>query len=422
MRKTQPLDNVFDEHWIYFDQIQHTTFNILTRFRLQGSITECSIQSALNHLHQKHPYLNAQVEKQPNGEGFQLVYNPSTPLKYRLIESTEDALNTLMNTRSPMLKKRMNLYAGELFFLTIWQANDQWVLECCIPHFLADTLGLLTLSSDLLDYLDNPANTNEISPQERYSYHQLTADWPIDERPITPLSLDPSEAIPNPDWKTTSIAYQRKIFPKNTLQQLKDLLVANKMQAKEMDFFYYILEQMYNKHFQQKMPLSCVFSYRSLLNKQHQNAINNLIVFSLIDVDKQQFPTPADWMDDFAFQRHSIVCKQGAMEIAYYLKNLNHTLKHSSKDEAQPLLNQLISYQVSMINNLGNLDTYFSPSNFKILDIDIQDAVPAQEIRTFSYQGERHFNLSLPHTHKLLSTEQFWQLFMKEVNYLLGND
>ncbi len=242
-----PLDNVFDEHWIYVHRHQETGFNIVVRALVDCSFDESQITQTLMALSQKHPYLLGKVVEDPSarqGCRFYLETSSDKTLSQHIEKASEDQIETLLKQPSARREYLFDIENGELAHLQLWQNEKRCLLEFSCVHLVGDVTAVLLLCKDLLHYLDQSVVTgpgpsvNEIA--QRLPFDEQRYGWQIEPQAITALPL-PDGAPSNPDkWPPAEFLYGKYSMPLSKFNEIKAWLKNHGSDAAVSDLFYYV--------------------------------------------------------------------------------------------------------------------------------------------------------------------------------------
>lgn len=420
-----PLDNAFDEHWIYVHRHQKTGFNIAVRALLDSSFSESQVSQALSALCQKHPYLLGKVIEDPaarESRRFYLDTSNNNLLSYKIEKATLAEIETLIKQPSKRREYFFDIESGELAHLQLWQNQAQCLLEFSCVHLLGDVIAVLQMCKDLLDYLDQSSigKPNIDKPMQRLMFDEQRYGWQIEQQPISPLPL-PEGAPSNPEkWPPPEFLYGKYSLPLSQFDKVRKWLKQNNIDASVNDLFYYIASRLYNDTEENDLNFSVVLSFRHLLEGEiEQKNVNTSVIFSLIDMSDIGSGHVDAWLNQLNATRKASLSHQGIMGLINFLRSLNAALYGTDEKMGRALINAYLPINLFAFNNFGKLDHYFSHTkNFNVEEIDIQDGVPCQEVRMFSFKDRLHMNPMLSPKGPF-APEIFWQKFNTELERLL---
>ena len=420
-----PLDNVFDEHWIYVNRHQQTGFNIVVRALLDCSFNESQVSHALTALSQKHPYLLGKVVENPGvrkGSRFHLETSSGNSLSHHIEQASNDQIEVLLKQPSERREYLFDIENGELVHLQFWQNEKQCLLEFSCVHLIGDVTAVLLLCKDLLHYLDQSivAEPSVNETAQRLPFDEKRYGWQIEQQPITPLPL-PEGAPSNPDkWPPPKFLYGKYSMPISQFNNIRAWLKNQDSDAAVSDVFYYIATKLYSEANVDDINFSVVLSFRHLLeDEQEQNNINTSVIFSLIDMQDISSVDVNDWLNKLNTTRKDALSHQGIMGLINFLRCLNASLYEADEQIGRALINAYLPINLFSFNNFGKVDHYFDhTNNFNVKEIDIQDGVPCQEVRVFSFKEVLHMHPMLSPTGPF-TPETFWQKYTSELEKLV---
>lgn len=420
-----PLDNAFDEHWIYVHRHQKTGFNIIVRAQLDSNFTENQVIQAVAALCRKHPYLLGKVVEDPSereGYRFYLEISNEKALSQKIEEVSSVEIETLMKQLSKRREYFFDIEKGELAHLQLWQNKEQCLLEFSCVHLLGDVTAVLLIVKDLLHYLDQSRNgvPSIEKPVQRLMFDEKRYGWEVEQQPILPLPL-PENAPDNPDkWPPPEFLYGKYSFPLSQFNVIRQWLKDHQIEATVNDLFYYIASNLYSEVDEDDLNFSVVLSFRHLLKGGiEQNNVNTSVIFSLINMNDIDAGNVRAWLNQLNATRKAALSQHGIMGLIHFLRCLNAALYEADEKTGRALINTYLPIDLFAFNNFGKLDHIFDHTkNFNVTEIDIQDGVPCQEVRMFSFKGRLHMNPMLspkgPYT-----PEKFWQKFTSELKAIL---
>lgn len=422
-----PLDNVFDEHWIYVHRHQKTGFNIVVRALVNCSFSESQITQALDALSQKHPYLLGKVVEDPGsrqGCHFYLDTSCDNLISHKIEQATTVQIETLLKQPSARREYLFDIENGELANLQLWQNENQCLLEFSCVHLVGDVTAVLLLCKDLLHYLDQSIvaepSVNEIA--QRLPFDEQRYGWKIEPQAITPLPL-PDGAPSNPEkWPPAKFLYGKYSMPLSKFNEIKTWLKKHGSDAAVGDLFYYVATRLYNEADESDLNFSVVLSFRNLLEAENEkNNINTSVIFSLIDIQDIDGENINVWLNKLNTTRKASLSHQGVMGLVNFLRCLNTSLYDADEQTGRALINAYLPINLFAFNNFGKVDHYFDhTNNFNVKEIDIQDGVPCQEVRVFSFKERLHIHPMLSPTGPF-TPKTFWEKYTTELEKIILN-
>lgn len=395
-----PLDYSFDTHFIYVDQCHKTTLNIVVRAIANRVFSSSQIQTAINQLIKRHPYLASTVKEnapQKAMESFYLETLNSDIISTNMRSVGGDELSRIMQNPSPMREHRFDLLNGEVAHIEWIQDSNSTFIELSCPHLIGDVTAIVLLFSDLIKYLDQAVSGHlaDIQPQSRVIYDEARYGWASTNQPVTDLPFPEGHTFNDSLWPEPPSSYKRGQLSIEKISNIKEWLNRNNIEGKITDVFYYVLEYLYTKKYNQNLNFSAIFSFRHLFNKAEDiTNINSSAIFAMLDVSKTLLDSPKEWIENCRKIRNQAIQKEGIMEMMHFLRCLNHSMLTRDTRNKRALINAYIPINSFFaINNFGLIDQHIKPpKNFKIMDIDIQDGVPTPEVRIFGYGDTLHIN------------------------------
>ncbi|MFC1684421.1 hypothetical protein ACFL0R_02985 [Pseudomonadota bacterium] len=421
-----PLDFSFDTHFVYVDQCHENTLNIIVRAVVDTLFSDNQINTAATALVNKHPYLTFAVAENRTQDAkapFILVNTGANRLSTTIRSVSDDIYFTIMQKPSPMREHRFDLFKGELAHAEYIHNNNSTIIEFTCAHLIGDVTAAIMLFSDLLHYLDHTTSAQEKTtyPQSRLIYDEVRYGWK--ERAEPAAILPAPDTMPSNDslWPKPPTSYKRGHLPINIIIDIKNWLSDNNIEGKITDVFYYVIEHLYTKEYSQDLSFSAIFSFRHLFTKQEDiSNVNSSAIFAHLEVSKDLLDSPKKWIESCYKVRNKAIRKEGIMETMHFLRCLNYSMRNKNIEDRRALINAYIPINSFFaINNFGLIDTHISePTNFKIMDIDIQDGVPTQEVRIFGYGNTLHINpMLIPDSP--ISAQTLWDDFSATLTKLI---
>jgi len=388
-----PLDFSFDTHFVYVDQCYENTLNIVVRAKVNAAFQETHITEAATALVQKHPYIAAKVvacDTEEETNSYHLAHLPGSMLGHNIRKTSIEKILATMQQTSPMREYRFDIYNGELAHIEVLHDDNSSIIELSCAHLVGDVTAIIMLFSDLLAFLDQAisGHINTPSAQTRLTFNEKRYAWKITQKNIDTLPFPDNTSINNNKWPKLSFDYKRGQIPITTLTKTKEWLQHKNINGKVTDVFYYLIERLYHKKYGTDLNFLAVFSFRHLLeNEIDKTNINTSAIFSALEVPKDLLDSPKDWIEKSCWLRNHSITTDGVMGMIHFLRCLNYSMRDKSTNDRRALINSYIPMdKCYAINNFGSVDKLIiNTSNFQIIDIDIQDGVPAQEIRIFGH-------------------------------------
>jgi len=193
------------------------------------------------------------------------------------------------------------------------------------------------------------------------------------------------------------------------------------IEAKPIDVFYFAAARILNRRFRRDISFWIIFSYRHLLlNPSEHSSVNNEAVFCPADATDTDLNDLSEWIKSFHHKRKEALSKENILGMINFFRGLNKAMQGTPLEKGRMLLNSYIRMPDFAFNNYGILDKYFKDrETFSIKDVDIQDAVPAQEVRMFGLRNEIKFSPAI-FSDSGFTPFEFWQEFNLEIDKLMN--
>jgi len=420
------LDNAFDAHFIYVEDSQDNTLNIIVRIVLDESILDSNINEALHNLILKHPYLNGKVTENhcDTAFPFSLTITRSLNITSNIKDVNDKQIDNIICSISEMRFYRFYTRKEPLIKVNIWKSDSRTLIELCCPHLLTDLQGGVILMGDFCNFLDLSISGDDthILPCKRLIFDEVRYGWRQQASSIQALKIPPFHKDSTQQWQKPNSQYQRNYLHLHDYYQLKNWLEDNEIQAKVVDLLYYVVNKIYKTNYDIELSLLTTFGFRQLLSEENeQKNINTSAVFFPIDMSDYKAETYKYWMENFYFKRNSKMTKEGVLQVINYFRSINKSMNCFDSLYNRQVINQIKKMGATfLINNIGSLDKFFnSYKHFNIVDIDIQDGVPGEELRMFGFKDKVYLNPMFKRSSPL-SSNNFYSLFIDEINNLTG--
>jgi len=418
-----PLDNAFDEHWIFVQRYQETSFNIAVRAMIDYKFTKKQILDALSGLAQIHPYLCGKVVENANTtHRFHLKHEDGNTISHLLITTNAVELNKIFQEKSAQREHLFGIENGELIHLHVWQDESRSLVELSGPHLLGDVTAFLLLFKDLLSHLDSSIIGTELKPiqKQRLPFDEKRYGWDVETQQVTPLPLPEGAPIAPDKWPSPNFQYGKYNIDKNQFNKIKYWLKSKECEASVSDLFYYIAIKLYREAGDHETNFSTILSFRPLLvGENEQCNINTSAIFSIIDSKTIEEDNIFSWMEKLNKTRLENLTPSGIMGLMNFLRCLNKSLYQDGNSRGRALLNAYLPINLFAINNFGVVDKYFQAQSFNVTEIDIQDGVPCEEVRIFTYKNNLHMHPMLSEN-GVFNPDSFWKKFNHELDIILS--
>lgn len=422
------LDNAFDSHFIYVEESQDNTLNIIIRIVLDCSLNDACIHEAYRNLLQKHPYLTGiVVDNRATDQKefpFCLKIEENFDFTAQILEVDDSEIDIVVNSISDMRFYRFQTRQESLNKLKVWKSRSRTLVELCCPHLVTDLQGGALLMADLCNFFDASLSHREVPifPSKRLIFDEVRYGWKAESSQINPLKIVEFTPESAQQWIKPESSYQRNYLEVEKFYQIKKWLSEKKIKAKVVDLFYYAIAKTYKNLCNLDISLLVTFGFRQLLDSEEErNNINTSAVFFPIDMSEVDINQPKDWIEAFYIKRNARMTPDGVLEVINFFRSLNQSMEASNPIYNRQVINQIKKMGATfLINNIGSLDRIFCQyQNFNIVDIDIQDGVPGEELRMFGYKDKIYFNPMFKNSAPLQSKE-FYPLIINEINELTG--
>ena len=417
------VDNFNDCSFAYINRYLKSSLNIVVKTRINKAIRESILESATYALTQKHPYLTGQISYDKSNLSptpFQFTTNTAYRIHTEHTNTQIYTLNSVMRSISSFLFHDFNYEQGEFIKIKFWQTQNETVIEMACAHYIGDVTAVLLLMKDLLSFIDLNLSESPITahPQTRTPYNEKRYNWGALPEDNSPLPIPPDNAEKK-EWPKREMDFGRYKIPLEQFNEIKQYLKQKDIKASATDYFYYVVQKIMVEHVNKPFPLAVIQTYRHLLeNEKDREEIKSLAMFGYIDTPNNLLNTPKEWIEHFNRQRQEKLTLPARQQSMNRLRSLNNTLHQCSVEEGKRLL-LMMPKDFFAFNNYGNIDPIFADTtHFKIIDIDIQDAAPGQEVRMYGVNNHVYFNPML-YKDKFTNAATFWNLFEFEIDNVL---
>ncbi len=394
------LDDGWDLHMIDRERYLGISSNIVVRASLRHAWPVAHWQEAVRRWLVHHPYLNARVVGVDGDSEFVLVPASGALLTCGSIGRT--SFTQRLTKPSELCWHRFRFRRGPLAKVDVLAASGQTLVELAITHLIGDGMSLLYLFADLLVCLvagsDNSPLPGEGAPRLIFNPDNIRLSR-IEGEPQLP-----APAISSGD-NTDDYApsrYWHGVLSRSVIDGLGDWLKGNRINAGITDVLFLIAHRALKVE-RQPLPLAVIQSCRNLVPPAMRRQIGNLSVYSQIDSARLPSATiPHEWLAALCIQRRNAAAKEKWCQQQRFVRKLNQSMRHyQDLDVIRRFLHQLMRGNQFSVNNYGDFASYFitHPASEavldSILDIDIQDASPTQEMRLLSVRGSTFVNICL---------------------------
>jgi hypothetical protein len=417
-----PLDAGIDTHFVYLSRSHATTVNIVVRAQLNRPVEDGVANAALEALTALHPYLVG-VVTQLSDTQFALMHSRDRLPTLAIQEASDATLLAIMQRASERKQYLFALERGELAHLQIWRSSNGCVVELSFAHLLGDVTAGLMLFRDLLTFLDQAIAGSVVPPRprQRLLYNERRLGWNVELRPVVPLSPPPDRPLDYRKWQYRNTAYQRFAMPMGKFAAVRQWLQEHEVVGSVTDVFYYILARLYHPPVLENSKFLAIQSFRHLCSQAVDvENINTSAIFCPL-AHGEDLAHKERWIAAVHAARRRAVTEQGVTDVMHFFRCLNRSMQELSVDSMRALISAFVDMDVLAINNYGIVDRFMTGyQHFAVLDVDIQDGAPAQEIRLFSYQGIVHMNPMLDPSGPL-APQELWAGLNYELDHLLGS-
>lgn len=424
-----PLSNAFDTHWAYVQRYMGSSVNVILRTKLDKRFSISELDNAIDILVLMHPYLVSKVCEETVGTDSQFFLETidGQMISSHFNDVNDSEIDAVLNKCSRYRDHCFNFGSGELAHIEIWRDAHHTLIELSCAHLLTDVTGALILMSDFLRSLDNQVERRDlcVSQKQRLPFDEKRYGWKNTPNKIHPLPLPEVLSQNAEKWPSLTFNYLRREFSTDKFLAIKNYLSDRNIKAKVPDFFYYILSLMYASEYDGSIQTNVILSFRNLLESYEEiNSINTLAVFAHVDMSAENLADQKSWIEYFYAARKKIVSVEEVIGFMNFFRCLNISMPGNDVIKGRQLLNTLLPVNsqdaVFVFNNYGVIDQYFSSfKRFKVVDIDVQDGVLAQEVRMFSFDGKVYFNMMFSPETVPFSVSEFWEKFNFHIDKIL---
>jgi len=422
-----PLDKSGDTHLVLFEQYMGNTANIIVRVLLDCLFTESQHIDSLDALVKKHPYLYAKVCRGAEKNGTPNYYlEPilNGHLSYQITNANKNEIQTIFTSLSDRRYYHFDYPSGELAHVQIWQDDHQSLIELSCGHLVGEVESLLILLSDYLDFLNTSITSKPISNKRcsRLGFDIRRFGWNVKRKIIEPLKKPDASQLNSEPWPTPEFDFQRFSMPASRFKQISNWLTNNHITAKPFDVFYYIAACIFWRTLNREFNFWIIFSYRQLIkNPEKRNNIKSEAAFYPITINADNLNNANVWIENFQQIRKKALSMDNIIAKDDSIQALNKTIIDKPQLEGRQLLNAYIHMPEFAFNNYGKIDQFFGErTNFSVKDVDIQDGIPAQEVRMFGLGDEIKIT-PMFYKNTSLSPLAFWEMFNRELDKLMGD-
>jgi len=414
-----------ERHLILVERYQNSSVNIVVKTKINHVIYERDMCLAVKHLLRKHPYLNARYFIDNSSGEYRYFYQEMKDPQYRIecFPIMDKKCLDIMDSLSDLRSYCFNYAAGELFRVKVYQSENFSIVELVASHIIGEVPSIIILMGDILKNIDSLVGGVPVCSDRKEKYIFNEADFSWQDFNYTNLGLETAkiEKATNNPWVLSESKLRREKFPVDLYQKIKSWVLKSAADVIVSDIFYYAANQVLKELLGKDPDMWLILSYRgnSIDNKMH-DGIYNFAYFSPISCESFAQDDDRKWLRSFAANRNSAISADGVYQVRNFIYSLNIAMQGEGIERGIDIMNAYINLPEFAFNNFGKIDRYIGElKNIDILDIEIQDGTPTQEMRYFSYKEEIYMNLTL-FRNSGLNIDKFWRLFIDRIHAIIS--
>ena len=419
MGKKHKITDPSEIHKILLEKYQKSSANIVVRVMIDRKYAKQEYGLALKYLASMHPYINA---KYSHEKDFGYFYEEINACKEIVLHDKDDFyVEHMMESLSQMRTYLFNHSIGELFALNVVQGSTKSIIELTCSHILGEVHSIIMIMGEYIKILDGIHNIDSLSNDIHEKYFFQESDFGWGEFKYKNLKF--TEPKENHDqggpWILPQAIFRRYKLPIKDYIKIKGWLSDNKIQAKVSDFFYYVANEVLTEFLGRSPDLWVIVNYRNKAKTEKiKNSAYNFGFFSSVDTSAYDRGNIKNWLESFFRYRSGLVTEKGVFNLKNMFYSLNLAMENKEIGEGKKIMNSIVRFPDFAFNNFGEIDHYIGqPNNFKIIDFDIQDGTPSQEIRYFYLNGNIYMNPTF-FEGSGIDADGFWTLFNDKTSLL----
>lgn len=408
-------------HLFLTEKYQGSTANIIVRVLVDCTFSTNQLSDALIALGNRHPYILARYFSGKDQRTSARVYcetKKNRRIKFDVERCTDQALKVQMDTLSEMRHHLFDHEKGKLCHLRVFQSENSSLVEFSASHIIGEVPSVIILLGDLLGFLDQSLEQDieKVEPCKKFIFDEELFGWPKAEQTVFSIEV-PEESQRNfHKWTLGKSDYRRFSITIDQFKGVSNFLKRNNINAKVVDVFYYEASRILYGILKRDPNFWLIMGYRHLLkDRSLRSSVFNFAFFEPVSYVQFDTGDVNKWLEAFYQYRKKLITPDGVAAARNFFNSLNVAMQGTDISYGRMLMNSVVKFPDFAFNNYGEIDNYIGvPQRFSLIDIDIQNGVPGQEIRFYTFRGKLFFNVIFS-KEEPVNVDHFWKEFTQRI-------
>ena len=412
-------------HLLLLEKYQKSSANIVIRAVIDQCFDAHIYAQALNALITSHPYLCARYTSEINSGEHRYYYEEvcTDDAIVNIVQLDNKQINSHMNTLSSQRNFLFKHDAGVLYHLNVFTGDTNSMLELTCPHIIGEIPSILILMGELLANIDQIVCTGTSNSPVHKKYNFNENDFAWDKFVYENLDFESCDlnTINTDPWVLPDATLERHKLDALYFKKIKNWLSINNINATTSDLFYNIAHHVLTDMLGGCPDMWLILSYRSkAVEEKTKSSIYNFAFFAPVNTSIFNDESQQQWLESICTYRQNLITQEGVYASRNFFYSLNKAMEGKDLSDGKNIMNSLVKFPDFAFNNFGQIDPYVGKhKRFNIIDFDVQDGTPAQEIRYFSLGDTLYINPTFFNASKLDITT-FWAMFEKKLMELIN--
>lgn len=411
-------------HLLLVEKYQGSSVNIVVRVVIDECFSDEIYSDALNSLVKSHPYLSARYTSEEEGGVFRYYYEELETAKanIQISEVNDDVIDLEMHELSSMRSHLFKHDEGVLYKLNVRAGNSRSLLELTCTHIIGEIPSIIILIGELLNNIDQLVTTEKTSihRNKKYRFNEDDFSWKTCVYENLNFETDKVERLKNDPWVLPKATLERHKLDTAYFRGITNWLSKNKIKAAASDVFYYIAHQVLTEALGSNPDMWLILSYRNKAIKEKvKNSIYNFAFFAPVNTSEFDGGNEKEWLESIYQYRMNLITREGVCASRNFFYSLNRAMEGKDIQTGKNIMDSLVRFPDFAFNNFGRIDPYVGKhESFTILDFDVQDGTPAQEIRYFTLGDTFYINPTF-FDRSGVDVKAFWNAFEERLGQML---
>ena len=412
-------------HLLLVEKYQQSSVNIVIRAVIDNCYPNEIYNAALHSLVRSHPFLAARYTSSIEG-GVSRYYYEELDVDgtgANIIQSNDSVIEQTMQGLSAMRSFLFNHESGVLYSLNVNVGESKSMLELTCPHVLGEIPSIILLMGELLGNIDQLVRTGKSRKpkNEKYFFNENDFSWSsceyedlnFDAANVAPLEKDP--------WILPEATLVRHKLDSIYFKQIKTWLLNGNINATASDVFYYVAHQVLTEMLGGSPNMWLILSYRNQAKTEEvKNSCYNFAFFAPVNTSIFDDSGDKAWLESMCKYRQTLVTREGVCATRNFFYSLNKAMEGKDVCTGKSIMDSLVKFPDFAFNNFGMIDPYVGThESFNVIDFDVQDGTPVQEIRYFTLGDTFYINPTF-FDESGIDVSKFWSEFEVTLMRIVG--